>query len=391
MENFTFYNPTKIIFGNGVISKVHESIDSGVKKILIICAKGPFRENGTYQILWNSLQKTTALLHEMPDIDQNPKLSLLQIGANICRENEIDCIVALGGGSVLDAAKIIAASAAMNIDPYELIWGSRPCVTQSLKVITIPTIAATGTEINNAAVAVNDKTKEKYWCETFFPKVAIMDPEITLSLPVKLTIWGAMDILSHTFEYYFNGNNQSEYMLRYAEAILLTTMHTINKIIQNPEDLNARGELMWCATMAWGGSTKIGQGAPDMTCHSIEESFSGFFDNHHGACLVVFTPNCMKMVFPFAVDEFARFAHNVMCVNEKDPIVAAELGIQKYCEWLKTIGAPMNYSDIGLTNVTKQQLEHVASNAWRIYQGKIGTLKKMTYSEICDILYMGMN
>ncbi len=185
--------------------------------------------------------------------------------------------------------------------------GKRIPVTSSLPVITVPTLAATGTEINNAAVMVNQKTKEKYWAIVNFPVLALQDPVLTTTIPLQLIIWGAMDILSHTFEYYFNGYNNSEFQLCFSEALILSIMKTVEALIKNPKDVNARGELMWDSVMAWGGLTKIGQGDPDMACHSIEESFNGYFNTHHGACLGILTPNWMKIACKKAPFEFARY------------------------------------------------------------------------------------
>jgi alcohol dehydrogenase YqhD (iron-dependent ADH family) len=291
----------------------------------------------------------------------------------------------------MDCAKLMALSAKTGVDPFEYVWGSRPGVTESIDTVMIPTIAATGTELNNTAVVVDEKTKDKSWCFTEYPRYCIMDPEITASLPKTLTIWGAMDILSHTFEYYFNGYSESEFQLSFSEALIMTTMTALRKLVQNPNDLESRGEIMWCSAMTWGtGLTKIGRKDPDMTCHNIEERFSGHFDTHHGGCLGIITPRWMCLVMEREPAIFARFARKVMgivCNNEKE---AAILGVSAYIEWLKKVQAPQAYSDLSDTiNFDDDQLSIVAQKIWRICNGKIGKLTPMSFEDIKAVVFAG--
>ena len=390
MKPFAYWNPVQIIFGPGARKRLHEILGGGsYQRVLLVCAKGPFRENGFFAGIAEEVKKSGADLYEMPDIDQNPRLSSVRLGMKLCRENGIDCVVALGGGSAMDCAKLIAASAKTGIDPYEYVFGARPKVEDSLDAVMIPTIAATGTECNNSCVIVNDETKEKYYCDCFFPKAAVLDPELTATVPYKLMVWGAMDILSHTFEYYFNGCRDAEFQVNFSEAILKSVMLALDSLSRNPDDLNARGELMYCAVMAWGGLTKIGRGDPDMACHSIEESFSGYFDTHHGGCLGVLTPRWMELAEPGAVPEFARFAQNVMGIRLADQKKRAQAGIKAYQNWLCRIKAPNTYSDLSGRAFTKEELDHVAETAFRIYHGKIGRLKQFSLEEIKQLLYSG--
>ncbi|HYW83742.1 MAG TPA: iron-containing alcohol dehydrogenase, partial [Spirochaetia bacterium] len=312
-------------------------------------------------------------------------------GVNIAVREGVDCIVALGGGSAMDCAKLIAVSAKTGVDPFDYVWGSRPEAADSLDTVMIPTIAATGTELNNTAVIVNEKTREKYWCVCKYPKYCIIDPTLSASLPLPLTVWGAMDVLSHTFEYYFNGFMGSELQLRVSEALMMTAMNALDKLIQDPGDVTARGELLWCSTMTWGsGLTKIGRMDPDMTCHSIEESFSGYFDTHHGACLGVLTPRWMRLVAPKKPEIFARFARNVFGVAERDDHAAALGGVDAYIGWLRTVGAPRTYFDLSPSlEFSDTELKIVADNAWRIYNGKIGRLYPVQRHEIDVILRAG--
>lgn len=390
MESFTFYNPVDVRFGNGVRRELGSSLKGRYKNVLLVCSKGPFHENGLYDEVRDNLIENGMTVFEMEDIDSNPRLSSVRQGGEICKKHQVDCIVALGSGSAMDCAKAIGAAAKIDKDPYHLFWGEKIAVTASADTIMVPTIAATGTELNNSSVVVNDDTKEKYYFNSVYPKMAFMDPEITATVPVKLAIWGAMDILSHTFEFYFNGNTNSEFQSRFSESLILSTMDSLEKVIENPSDLNARGELMWCAAMTWGtGLTKVGRGAPDMACHGIEESFSGYFDTHHGACLGILTPRWMERAYSTRPDIFARFARTVFGITEAGTMAAAAEGVNRYKGWLKKINAPNVFSDIGSRAFSDEELRHVAKTACRIYGGGVGRLKRFNEEEAFELLKAG--
>lgn len=389
MNRFDYINPVNIKFGCGIRKEIGGILHGKYTRVLLVCAKGPFRENGLFDDISASIISVGIDVFQMPDIDQNPRLSSVRTGVAICSANKIDCVIALGGGSAMDCAKLIAASAATGIDAYRYVFGDRPPVENSLDTVMIPTIAATGTEVNNSSVIVNDENSEKYYCNCFFPKYTIIDPEIVVTVPYRLAVWGAMDILSHTFEYYFNGFYKAEFQTCLSEAILKATMNAVNLLSKNHSDINACGELSYCAVMAWGGLTKIGRADPDMTCHSIEESFSGFFDTHHGACLGVLTPRWMECVVDHAPEIFARFARNVMNISGDDDKIVAHKGISAYKNWLISVAAPNTYADLGNREFADNDLVHVAKTAWRIYNGNIGRLKKFTFDEILKLLFSG--
>ncbi len=390
MEGFSFYNPVSIFFGNGVRKELGEKLQGKYSRALLVCSKGPFHENGLYEEVSENIRKAGIAVLEMEDIDSNPRLSSVRKGGEVCRKNNADCIIALGSGSAMDCAKAIGAAALTDEDPYHFLWGKRMPVVKSVDTIMIPTIAATGTELNRSAVIVNDDTKEKYFFDSVHPKMAFMDPEITLTVPVRLAVWGAMDILSHTFEFYFNGNTASEFQCRFSESILAATMSSVERLVKDPDDLNARGELMWCAAMTWGtGLTMIGRGAPDMACHGIEESFSGYFDTHHGACLGVLTPRWMERSYKTRPDLFARFAKNIFGAGGSNDEEASLKGISLYKEWLKKVNAPNTYFDIGRLEFKDEELGHVAKTACRIYGGGVGKMKRFNEEEAFELLRSG--
>lgn len=391
MQSFEFCNPVRVHFGNGIRHSIGRELSGKYRKALLVCSKGPFRTNGLLQEIRESLEKENIQVTETEDIESNPKISQIRAGVGLCREEGADCIIALGSGSAVDAAKAMGAATAMGIDPWELYWGKeRPEVDKSVDTIMVPTMASTGAEMNRSSVAVDDVTKEKYFFDSLFPKQVFMDPEITVTVPVKLTIWAVMDILSHTFEYYFNGFLESEFQTRLSEGIIQSVMFHLERVIADPGDLVSRGELMWAAAFTWGtGLTWIGRGEPDMACHGIEESFSGYFDTHHGACLGVLTPRWMERVAVKRADIFARFARNIMGIQEGDDARAAFRGVERYKEWLKKVGAPNTFYDISDREFSDRELEHVAETASRIYRGGVGRLVRFSKDDILELLREG--
>ena len=390
MKQFEYYNPTRVEFGVGIRKKLGAAMKGMYGHALIVCSEGPFHENGLYDEVRLDLTDNGLNVYGMGDVEANPKLYRIREGADICKKNGIDLIVAVGSGSAIDCAKAISAAAAMDVDPFDLYWGKRVAVTKTIDVVILPTIAATGSEMNRSSVAVNEETKEKYFFDSSHAKYVFMDPEVTLTVPIKLTIWGIMDILSHTYEFYFNNDSGSEFQMRLSEAIILSVMHSTEVLHKNPLDIIARGEIMWAAAVTWGtGLTWIGRSDPDMACHGIEESFSAYFDTHHGACLGVLTPRWMQITAPDYPALFARFARNIMGVCQEDDAKAAVEGVAKYKEWLKSVDAPNTFFDIAPLSFSDEELARVAKTACKVYGGKVGKVKGFYEEDILSLLKQG--
>ncbi len=390
MKDFNYFNPVKVRFGAGIKNEIGRTLKEKYQRVLLVASEGPFHENGLYDSIWKDLTDNGIQVFKMHDVEANPKLYRIREGAEICKENQVDCVAALGSGSAIDCTKAISAAAAMDVDPYDLYWGRRVTVTKALDTVMIPTIAATGSEMNRSSVAVNEETKEKYFFDTKHAKYVFMDPEITLTVPIRLTVWGIMDILSHTFEYYFNGDTESEFQTNFSEAIIKSVMRNTEKLIEDPKDVTARGEIMWAAAVTWGtGLTWIGRGDPDMACHGIEESFSAYFDTHHGACLGVLTPRWMETVCEKRTDLFSRFARNIMGVTEENDAKAAREGVERYKEWLKSVKAPNTYYDLAPLAFADEELERVARTACKVYHGGVGRMTRFEEADIIELLKKG--
>ena len=299
MESFDYKSPVRIRFGNGELHELGAEIGRlGCRRVLLVFNKGPFRENGLYEeVRANIAAKGIAVLG-MGDIDSNPRLASVREGAQACRREKADGVVAVGGGSAMDCSKVIAAAALSPRDPWEHIWGPKAPFVESLPTVFVPTIAATGTETNPWAVIFDEENRWKnaVTAGCLYAKLVLADPQAMRTVPPRLTVWGAMDILSHTFEFYFNGYHRSIFQNRFSEAIIHSVMECLDILSGDPQDLRARGELWWASVMAWGGLTWLGREAPDMACHDLAEGFVPFYDTHHGATLGAITPRWMRFL-----------------------------------------------------------------------------------------------
>jgi alcohol dehydrogenase len=309
----------------------------------------------------------------------------------MCKKKGIQGLVALGGGSTMDCTKVIAAAALAEDDPWEYLWGHKKTFPASLPTVMIPTMAATGTEINPWAVIMDEETTWKSACtaECMYPDVTIQDPEIILTLPIRLTIWGAMDILSHTFEFYFNGNRESIFQTRFSEATIHSVMEAVDLLVKDPNDIRARGELQWSSVMAWGGLNFIGRGGPDMACHTIAEGFVPYFDIHHGASLGVITPRWMRFAAPKAPVHFARFAGEFFGLSDVKiggVVDLAKRGVEAYIDWLKKIGAPNTLQELTGEEVSKEKLKEIVARTFADAGGKVGVLVEMSREEAVELL-----
>lgn len=383
MDNFRYYSPVRVVFGAGSSGKVGEEMAGRYERVLLVCGKGPFRGNGVFERVRASLEKAGIQVFQMGDIDSNPRISSVEEGAALCRKEKLQAIVALGGGSTMDCCKVMAGAALTDIDPRRFLWGDKVPIAKSLDTVMIPTFAATGTELNNTAVILDDKAVSKSWCEAecMFPRLTIIDPEIAAAAPYRLTNWGCMDILSHTFEFYFNGRSDALFQQRFSEALILSAMECVELLRKDPADLHARGEIAWISVAAWGGQTKIGRGAPDMACHTCAEGLVPYFDIHHGAALGVFTPRWMRWAAPKRPAEFARFARNVMAVSEADDSKAAIEGVERYVAWLKRVGAPDTFEELAGAKIPDAKLREIASRV-RAENPTVGRLIELDEEDI---------
>ncbi len=377
MKDFVFHNPTKIVFGKGKVKQIGEEIKSfGVKKVLLLYGKGSIKKNGVYDTVTNSLKENGIDWVEVSGVKPNPVLSKVHEAIGVARKENVEAILAVGGGSVIDSAKAVAAGFYYDGDIWDAFIGKYR-VERSLPIFVVLTISATGSEMNGGAVITNEKTNQKYsfWSFTSYPKVSIIDPTVQFSLPREQTVYGGVDAIVHVLEYYFDGAKDRILMDRIMESIIKTIMESVEKLINDPKDYIARSNLAWSATLALNGLTSTGSFGGDWSSHVIEHSLSALYDIPHGAGLSIITPAWMRYVMKEDKEKFERFAREIFGKNSADE------GIEAFKSWLKSMGAPTSLKDAG---IPEGDIEKIVENA--AMRAPFGKLKKLCEEDIREIL-----
>lgn len=361
MNNYEYCVPTDIRFGKGQIACLSEEIGKYGKKVLLVYGGGSIKKTGLYDKIYEVLKDYE--IYELPGIEPNPRLSSVKKGAKICKEIGIDVVLAVGGGSSIDASKHIACSAFYDGDPWDLVL-DRTKVTKALPIFTVLTICATGSEMNPGAVISNEETKEKLEINhpLLYPTLSVCDPTYLFSLPKMQTAAGTADIVSHIFEQYFQPNDGAYITDRLSEAALKTCFKYGPIAIAEPENYEARSNLMWTSSIALNHLFTFGKGGA-WSVHPIEHELSAFYDITHGVGLAILTPAWMRYVLnENTVKRFAMFARNVWNVTKEDDYEAANAGIDLTEKFFHDMGLPGTLSEIGLDD---SQFELMASEAVR--------------------------
>ena len=385
MEDFTFHNPTKIVFGKGTVSKIgEETKNHGIKKVLFLYGRGSIKRNGVYDQVVESLKKNEITWTEVYGVKPNPVLSKVHEAVKKAREENVEGILAVGGGSVIDSAKAIAAGFYYEGDIWDAFIGKYK-IEKALPIFTVLTISATGSEMNGNAVITNEKTNQKYAFSSkhVYPKVSIIDPTVQFTLPKEQTVYGAVDAIAHVFEYYFDGS-QCLIQDRISESLVKTIMEMTEILIENPRDYEARANFAWCATLALNGLTEAGSKGGDWSSHAIEHSLSALYDIAHGAGLAIILPAWMKYVYRENMKKFERFSKEIFGLEGSGEELILK-GIEKFKAWLKKVGAPVSLKDVG---IPEEDIEKIADNA--SMREPFGKLKKLYRKDILEILKMAI-
>ncbi|WP_099361769.1 iron-containing alcohol dehydrogenase [Fredinandcohnia onubensis] len=383
MENFTYYNPTKLIFGKGQVQELKTEIPQYGKKVLLIYGGGSIKRNGLYDQVIHQLNEIGAEVHEFSGVEPNPRLSTVKKGIKICRKEGIEFLLAVGGGSVIDCTKAIAVGVKYDGDVWDFM--SRKAVaTDALPLGTVLTIAATGSEMNSGSVITNWETNEKYgWgSPAVFPKFSILDPVYTYSLPKNQTVYGMVDMMSHVFEHYFHHEPNTLTQDRWCESILRTVIETAPKLINDLENYDYRATIMLNGTLALNKMLNMGYNG-DWATHNIEHAVSAVYDIPHGGGLAILFPNWMKHVLDENVDRFKQLAVRVFDVDPEgktDREVALE-GIDKLREFWNSIGAPSRLADY---DIGEENLELMAEKT--VVFGEFGRFKVLGKQDSLEIL-----
>ncbi len=374
MENFIYYNPTKIEFGKEKEKKIGKFIkDSGLKKVLLVYGSERIKSNGLFDVVTNSLNENNIEYIAFGGVISNPILSTVQEAIKIAKKENVEAILSVGGGSVLDSSKTIAVGTLYDGDVWDF-FGGKKAIEKALPIFDIITLAATGSEMNGYAVITNEKIKHKdsIWSPHVYPKVSIINPELQKSVSKDYLVYSAADIIAHCIEGYFTAKIQPTYMSRQVENIIKTVMETTEILLKNLEDYSARGEFAWAATNALNGTTTVGTSGVSFPNHMIEHSLSALYNVPHGAGLSVVMPAWMKWYYKKNEAQFIRFAKELFGKN------SALEGIEALENWFNKIGTPTklkqfslgveNFKDI-VENLSfqeeysKENLEEILKNA----------------------------
>jgi alcohol dehydrogenase YqhD (iron-dependent ADH family) len=388
MNNFVYHNPTKVLFGKGTISKIGAEIkEFNAKKVLMLYGMKSIFKNGVYKEVMESLNSNGIEVIEKGGIKANPILSFVLDAVGICKKENIDSILAIGGGSVIDTAKAVAAGALYEGNIWDAFEG-KTSLDKSLPIFTVLTLSATASEMNAFAVITKEEENKK-WAFTAgidsYPKVTIIDPSIQTSLPKEQTVYGAVDTLSHVFELYFDGTENTNLVDEFAEGIIRTVMKNTKILLNDSSNYDARAELCWSATNALNGVIGSGRNYGDWATHTLEHSISAFYDVAHGAGLAVMFPAWMKYVYKDNPSKFAQLAENVFGIKEGTELEKAAKGIEKISQFFKAIGAPTTLNDFG---ITADEIEKLTENA--SIRLPLGRRKKLMKDDIREIYRLAL-
>ncbi len=351
--DFTYHNPTKIYFGKTAIDNLLPELKNYGKTVLLMYGKGSVKKSGLYDKVIEILKDADKTVVELAGIKSNPTYTQLLEGVKLVRENNVDLILAVGGGSVIDCAKGISASSYTDEDPWEKYWvrGEKP-TSKVVPVGTILTMAGTGSEMNGGSVITNEENKIKNgygFPSEFYPNFSILNPEYTYTVPKYQMVSGIFDTFSHLMEQYFSGDddNVSDYVL---EGLMRSLTVSAEKALKNPEDYEARSNIMWCATIGLNTITGLSK-KQDWEVHYIEHQIGAYTDCAHGAGLAAISVAYYNYIYKYGLDKFVRFARNVWYVDTTafTKEQAAEMGIIKLKEFISLLGLDVPLTELGVT------------------------------------------
>lgn len=381
MNNFVFNYPTKVYFGKGAAKDAlnTELVKVG-KNVMIAYGGGSVKKNGIYNEIMELLLSEDKNVIEFSGIMSNPTYKKVQEGAKLAKEKNIDFILAVGGGSVIDCCKVIAAQAKTDEDIWEMEFTNKKFPTEWIPMGAVVTASGTGSEMNAGAVITNEEKKIKAGVFAAHAEFAVLDPNYTLSVPFKQVISGAFDTLSHCMETYFGTPRETFISDEINESVMRNVIRNIRKLIKNPNDIEARSELMWDSSMAENGLLKIGK-VTDFQAHQIEHQLGAYTDCNHGQGLAVIHPVLYRHIYSEAVPKFARFAKEVwnIKVDKSDVELAAE-SITALTDFIKETGLPLKFRDMGIKD--NSCFKDVADSC----NITAGCCKKLDKDEILEIL-----
>lgn len=347
MTNFVFNAYTEMYFGKGQIEKLPEIIGRYGRKVLVVYGGGSVKRNGIYDKAMKLLEDYQ--VYELGGVQPNPKIESVRAGVDICKDNNVEVVLAIGGGSTIDCAKAIAGGACYDNDPWDLVENPS-LIKDVLPIVTILTMSATGSEMNKNAVIsdMSGNLKLGTASKNFIPKASICDPTYTYGVPAIQTAAGTADIISHVLENYFKKDTDTFVQDGFSETIIKACLKYCPIALEQPDNYEARANLMWASSMALNGLCGAGK-AGAWTCHPIEHELSAYYDITHGVGLAIVTPRWMRYILSDAtVDKFVKFANNVWSIYGEDKYEVANAGIDALENFFKECNIPMTLTELGI-------------------------------------------
>lgn len=384
MKDFEYQCQTKLIFGKNTEEKVGEETAKHSKRILLHYGKNSIKESGLYDKVIKSLKKNNIYFVELSGVVPNPRVELVREGIELCRKEKLDFILAVGGGSVIDSAKAIAAGINYSGDVWDFFIGKAVC-EKAIPIGTVLTIPAAGSETSKGTVITNGGKKLSFSTNILRPVFSILNPELTYTLPNYQTACGVTDMFAHVVERYFTNTPHVDLTDKLCEATFRSIMLNAPLVIKNPKDYDLRAEIMWNGTIAHNGILGVGR-EEDWASHRMEHELSAAYDIAHGAGLAIMIPAWMKFVSKKNPSKFVQFARNVLDIKTSSEEEAINEAINKVENFFKEIGMPTRLSDIKVneTEITK------LAKACAANQNQIGGYVTLKEKEILEIYRLAL-
>lgn len=390
MQNFVYYAPTEVIFGKGVEADTGRAAKKwGATRVLLVYGGGSVRKSGLLQRIQQALEDENIYWEELGGVKPNPRLSLAEEGVQRALDMKADFILAVGGGSVIDTAKGIAHGTANPGVKLWDIWTQKTALEKSLPVGVVLTIAAAGSEMSDSAVLTNEETGRKQGLSTPFNRVkfAVMNPELTYTLPKYQITCGIVDIMMHTLDRYFTHSKGNEMTDEIAEALLRTVIRNGRKAMENPKDYDAFSELMWCSSLSHNGITGLGA-EKDFAPHKIGHELSAKYDVAHGVSLSAVWEAWAEYVYMEEPARFALYARKVWGISEEDDIEAARKGIQATVEYFRSLHMPVSIGELETGILKEEELLDMARRATGNDSFTVAKFKELHQQDVLEILRM---
>jgi alcohol dehydrogenase YqhD (iron-dependent ADH family) len=372
MQNFVFHNPTKIIFGRNTIPLIGQETAEFGQRALFVYGQGSIKKHGLFDQVMAALGRCGVMVVEHGGVRSNPLLEHVRAGIAKVKEHDLQVIVAVGGGSVIDTAKAIAAGSVVEHDVWQFFNGKKS-IKAALPITLVLTLAAAGSEMNSGMVITNEETKEKFGFghRLLYPKTSILSPELTFTVPPDYTAYGAVDAIAHVMEFYMTTLDQDvPVQLEFMEGLIRNAMDSCERCLADPQDYGGRAALMWTATLALNGLTAAGLGRVGFPMHMIEHSLSALYNVPHGAGLSVVIPGWLRWRLQQDEARIARLGRKIFSLTGRGDIETANQTIIALRNWFISVRSPVSLAEL---DIPPSHIPKIAENAlalaqvWRLH------------------------